>query len=133
MALCTSAARLYKHSHYLYSILVHHVLSLSLSLSLSLYDVEHRTERRGETQKAPRALLTLESLFLSAAAELLREKSLVRLRLLAEFLERLELFNVGGRSGTATSIKYFTSNNGRHWNTISDQYFNTNGIFSASI
>ena len=43
--------------------------------------------------------LTLESLFFSTA-ELLREKRRVRLRLLAEFLERLELLHWEGRSGT---------------------------------
>ena len=38
----------------------------------------------------------------------------MRLRLLAEFLLRLELFNcAGGSSGTEASIKYFTSNNGQ--------------------
>ena len=57
---------------------------------------------------------TLESLFFSPPAELFRENSRVRLRLLAEFLLRLELFNcAGGSSGTEASIKYFTSNNGQ--------------------
>ena len=73
-----------------------------------VYDVICTQDRKGELN--PKGL-TLESLFLSAP-ELLREKRRVRLRLLAEFLLRLELFNCAGRSGTVTSIKYLTANNG---------------------
>ena len=99
-------------------------------LSMTFY-AHQRTERVN-----PKGLpsLTLESLFFSAA-ELLREKRRVRLRLLAEFLERLELLHWAGRSGTRQhQSNIWLENNGTSYrNTISDQYFNTNEIVSASI
>ena len=68
------------------------------------------------------------SLFLSAA-ELFLVKSRVRLRLVAEFLLRLEeVFSWPGRSGTVASIKYFANNGGLaswpHSNTLSENYCN---------
>ena len=114
MALCRagplSTVQTQSASHYLCLYLF---ATYSLALSLSTY-MTLTTGDDPKGWKASNFKPTLESLFLSPPAELFRENSRVRLRLLAEFLLRLELFNcAGGSSGTEASIKYFTPNNGQ--------------------
>ena len=120
MALCTVAELDCTNTAIIY------ILSLFTTYSLVISPWRLAQISRGQSERVtrwhpkgpPYTLRTLDSLFLSAPAEVLRENNLVRLRLLAEFLLRLELFSCDGRSGTAPAIKYFTPNNGRHWNTI---------------